>query len=273
MKMKTCLICTSKGKLLFNVGDKEIYFCKDCDFGWTKNFSMPKYSDYHFDDSYNLSRDLFENTFTRLWRKTFKYKKKGRMLEIGSSVGNLLQVFKSKGWQVEGIEPSKKAVEIANKNNLPSKVATIESAKLSPSHYDLVVLSQTLEHLEDPKLALKKIKGILKKDGLILIGVPNFSSISRKVFKSRWPFIIPDEHLWHFSPKSISRLLESCGFEVLEISAVSGIFDFDDPILELWNSLKGLKKRFIISIVTLPFSIIMTSLNNGSGLVIVAKKR
>lgn len=51
----------------------------------------------------------------------------------------------------------------------------------SSDKYDVIVMSHILEHLKDPVLALKKVKGLMHKDTILYISVPNANSLHRLV--------------------------------------------------------------------------------------------
>ena len=112
---------------------------------------------------------------------------------------------------------------------------------------------------------------MLKRGGFVLIGVPNFGSLSAKILRNHWYYIIPEEHVWHFSPKSLRKLFIKVGLEPVEYDTASGIFDYAEPWKELINSFFGLKKRFFNDFFTAIPSYIMTKLNYGTTLVMVAK--
>ncbi len=270
--MNNCIICHNPGIELFRVNNKIISNCTKCNLSWTSNFKQPNYSDYHYDETYSLSNDLFENLFERLYQISEKYRSEGNVFEIGCSVGNLLKVFRRHGWKVAGIEPSKKAVQIANSQKLNTILGKFEEISLKTNSYDLVILSQTFEHMDNPLNTLTKVRKILKRDGLILIGVPNFGSLSAKILGKHWYYILPDEHKWHFTPKSLYKLLSKAGYSPLEYQAVSGILDYGYPLKELYLSLKGLKKRFVLEALTMIPSLIVSKLNIGTGLVVVARR-
>jgi 2-polyprenyl-3-methyl-5-hydroxy-6-metoxy-1,4-benzoquinol methylase len=271
--MLPCLICGQLGEKLFSVKSKILAHCIECDLSWTDNFRKPHYNDYHLDTTYTASTALFDNIFRRLYRiAAAHFEKPGEVLEVGSSVGNMLHIFKQHGWQVLGVEPSKKACTLSKKMGLAVKNGYVEDVKLPKSHFDLIIINQTLEHLNNPHKILVKIKSYLKPNGILMIGVPNFGSLSAKILKNKWYYILPDEHKWHFSPISLAKLLKKSGFSIMEYHAVSGVFDYDNPFEEIKNSLFGHKKRFFSELFTLPTSYILSKLHLGTGLVMLARK-
>jgi 2-polyprenyl-3-methyl-5-hydroxy-6-metoxy-1,4-benzoquinol methylase len=253
------------------VQDKQLGFCLQCDLAWTEDFKYPNYKNYHRDETYNTSNSLFDNAFLRLLHIAQKYLTQGKMFEVGTSVGNLLEIFFQNGWEVSGIESSQMARNIARRKGFKVQAGYFETANIPKNMYDLVVINQTLEHLRNPLFVLKKIKRILKRRGMVLIGVPNFGSLSAKALRQYWYYILPSEHKWHFSPQSLKRLVIKAGLRPIEYQTASGVFDYADPLKEIWTSFIGLKKRFLINFITIISSYLITKINKGTGLVLLAR--
>jgi len=135
----------------------------------------------------------------------------GKVLDMGCSAGSLLNAFQKKGWDAYGVEPTPHYAEFARERyGLKITTGFLEEANLPSSYYDMVTLTQTLEHLADPTQALLRIRGLLKDGGLVYIDVPNI--VKPKHFRF---FEAP--HLYTFSPNTMSLLLRKTGFEPIII--------------------------------------------------------
>jgi len=102
--------------------------------------------------------------------------------------------------------------------------AFFEDLDFQEKKFDLVILSQVLEHIENPENFLLKIKGILKPTGVLAIALPNINSILVKILKDKdngclW---VP-EHLTYFSKIGINALLSVTGFIIHKHIYVSRI--------------------------------------------------
>ena len=226
---------------------------------------------YHRDEVYIRNESLFRNIFKTTLKKVLIHKKGGRVLEIGSSTGLLLKLFQEKGFAVTGVEPSSKSSRYAIKRGINTITKSFERAKLN-GKFDVVILNHVLEHLKDPKEVLNKTWNLLNNDGIIVINVPNAGSLSAKIYGKNWEYVLPKEHLWQFTPTSLSKVIEESGFSIVNWEAKSGIWEFDNPLLELCQSFTGLKKRFFKNFLTIIPTWFISQLKLGTGLSVIAIK-
>lgn len=271
--MKPCILCNSVNFITLYKGiDWGVLKCAKCEFIKGERSVKVGYGQYHRDEDYKKFEPLFRNIFQKRVNLTDRYiNKPGRVLEIGCSTGVMLGLYKEKGWEGFGVEPSGSA-KIARKRGVKVLQSTFEKAKLPTNYFDLVVANHTLEHMDNPVEVLKKIYEVTKKGGVVLIDVPNFASLGSKILGSKWPFLLPLEHNFQFTRDSLSKIFKKCGFGVVYFESRSGIFDMADPATEVWQSLVTLKKRFFTNLLTLPYSLLATLLNQGDAMSMIGKK-
>ena len=142
----------------------------------------------------------------------------GRLLDVGCSTGIFMAIARERAWEVEGIEASSWAVARARESFDLNAIqqAMVENAVVQPGSFDVVTLWDVLEHVADPTAVLNRIRGWLKPGGHLFLNVPNVESIMAKCLGERWPLLLR-EHLWYWSPKTSTRLLEKTGFMLLGI--------------------------------------------------------
>lgn len=268
--MNRCLICGYQLNLFCKVRDQEIYKCSNCGFGVTEGAVIQK-GEYHRDKTYIGEEALFKNIFAKRVRIILKFKKVGSALEIGCSTGLMLSLLKEKGWQVCGVEISRQAAQKAEKRGVKIIPEDFLKAVINEK-FDLVILNHTLEHLENPDQVIEKATKLLNKDGLLYIDLPNFGSLSAKILRGSWPALLPKEHRWHFSEKTLSILLEKFDFKIIFTEKASGIWDYQRSFYGIFLSLISFKKRFFKELLTAKGSWVVTKLKIGSDLMVIAKK-
>ncbi len=141
-----------------------------------------------------------------------------RVLEIGCAHGERLRYLRTLGWDVQGVEFSDLAASRAREKGLPCITSSIEDCTLPEASFDVIIMSMVLEHLSDPLAALKKINRWLKPGGRLLLSVPNDAGLEARLFKEYGYSLDVPRHLTHFTPDTLSRMLATAGFEVLDVT-------------------------------------------------------
>jgi SAM-dependent methyltransferase len=90
--------------------------------------------------------------------------------------------------------------------------ARIEDAALETGHFDVVHSCHTIEHLANPARVLADHWRTMKPGGLLLIDAPNTAILDVDDIVEEW-FI--DKHLFHFSARTLMRLIAAAGFEII----------------------------------------------------------
>jgi SAM-dependent methyltransferase len=143
---------------------------------------------------------------------------KGRILDIGCGNGRYLSTLKKLGWQTYGVEQNPKASKYA-RDELHLNVITgdLLNCEYQDKYFDAITMWHSLEHLYEPLNTLIEIRRILNNDGLLIISVPNIDSFVARIFKTYWYGLQLPIHLIAFTTDSITKMLESAGFDVKKI--------------------------------------------------------
>ncbi len=140
----------------------------------------------------------------------------GRVLDIGCSGGQFLNIFPKNKWKREGIDTKKGCSRYAKEN---FGIDVYEKSILDfPSiyEYDLVVMRGTIEHLKDPIIVLDKCADIIKVGGYLFITTtPAGDSFAFYVYRDKWDLFDPAGHIHFFSIKLLSRVWEDSGFKLV----------------------------------------------------------
>lgn len=162
-----------------------------------------------------LYNPLTTKRYIDLLRKFECYRENNALLDIGCGQGQFLSVAKSMHWQIEGIEIAPYAVEICNKFKLNAICGDFLELDLKNNYYDIITMSEVLEHITQPKKYLLKINHVLRRGGVFFFTTPNFNSLTRILLQNKWR-LIHKEHLFYFTPVSIKKLLDQVNFKIIE---------------------------------------------------------
>lgn len=232
MMNNNCKICNSTDfRDYLNFKDKKVVVCKDCKTFRTFPYPAADYSEHEFYCEHYIKNEKLYRGFARdMVGIAQRYKNKGRFLDIGCSVGFVLDESRKVGFEAEGLELNKKAVDVAHSRGFRVKCCDLNNAGYFEDHFDVVVLNHILEHIAEPSIFLQEIKRILKREGILIIGVPNHGSLVTGVYRKRWYGWGLPEHVWHFDKKSLRSLLQRGGFVVKDMIQNSQYYTFSKSL-------------------------------------------
>jgi SAM-dependent methyltransferase len=145
-----------------------------------------------------------------------------RLLDIGCGSGSFLHGARSHGFIPHGMDMSAKAVEIVQKQyGIPARQGGVGRNVWEGERFDFITMFHVLEHLPDPRLALKFAAGLLQPGGMLVLQVPNISSLQARLFGKRWYGLDAPRHVINFSPKALGLLLKEMGYEFQLVSRFS----------------------------------------------------
>jgi SAM-dependent methyltransferase len=129
-----------------------------------------------------------------------------RVLDVGAGRGLLVQALRKAGVDARGIDPARRVLQ-----GVPVEHAQLEEHV--EHELDGAVMWHVLEHVDDPGAALRRVHGWLRPGGVLLVAVPNVTSLQRAVAGTRWLHYDVPRHRVHLSPAGLHRLLAASGFE------------------------------------------------------------
>jgi 2-polyprenyl-3-methyl-5-hydroxy-6-metoxy-1,4-benzoquinol methylase len=232
-----CFVCGGKEFSQFNTcldytvsRDKfTIVKCKDCGFIFTNprpdSNEIVKYyesEDYisHSDSSKGIINYLYKKvrnyTINKKVRLVNSLSKDKTILDIGCGTGAFLNACKTNGWVVEGIEPSESAREFAKQNydlniNPEDRLATFAN-----NSFSIISMWHVLEHVHLLNDRIEELKGLIKKDGTIIIAVPNCDSRDADYYSEFWAAYDLPRHLYHFTPNTMDKLMDKHQLKIVK---------------------------------------------------------
>ena len=191
---------------------------------------------------------------------------KGRLLDVGAGAGILVEAASKRGWLAEGVEPSVWLCRVANNRGHRVVQGVLPNMQIV-GHFNAVTLIDVIEHVTDPHSLLQEIRGLLEKDGRLVLVTPDVGSFFARVLRFKW-WHFRVAHIGYFNQQNLRLLLERAGFEILTTSRPTWYLPGD----YIWERIALYLPRFmrikpptILKRVTLP-------INLRDSLLIVAKK-
>lgn len=156
---------------------------------------------------------------------------KGRLLDVGCAIGLLLHEAERAGYQAVGFDISRKMVEFAREVfGVDARLGSFETLEGEQEGFDAAVIWDVLEHLPYPGQTLALIASRLEVGGCVFGQIPNSDGLANRVKtwisrsglrQKRWSHFGVPMHIMWFNPRNLARLLEGCGYEVVEMGAWS----------------------------------------------------
>lgn len=165
-----------------------------------------------------------------------------RVLDIGCGRGLMLYYLKRYfgASYVIGTQYSDSAIEYAKKLGVEVKKGDLSNnIHAMEKDLDIICFWHVLEHIDDVNLYIELSYNLLKKNGKLLVEVPNSDSFSQKITGGSWMGWDPPNHLTHFTPDSLSMLLKKHGFKIINKRYFSAEYSIFTTIQSFLNKISG----------------------------------
>jgi SAM-dependent methyltransferase len=139
------------------------------------------------------------------------YRKNNQLLDVGCGASTFLEASARAGWKAMGVEVSRTAAEHVSSRGFEVFCGELEKAAYPDEHFDVVILSEVLEHVPDPRALLEASKSVLRPGGLLWGTTPHGRGISARLRGLGWSTVCPPEHLQLFSVSGIRKLFTGGG--------------------------------------------------------------
>ncbi|MEJ2685447.1 MAG: class I SAM-dependent methyltransferase [Candidatus Sulfobium sp.] len=162
----------------------------------------------------------------RIIERCIKLASGKRFLDAGAGFGMFTRTALRAGFEVSACEPNsnaRKAFGELNGFEPESCLFDREYAECHLGAFEVVLLSQVLEHVTEPEEVVKYINTVLCAGGVAAIAVPYFGSALSRVQGKGDMFISPPEHLNFFSKRGLIALFDRRQFRLEHIETVSKV--------------------------------------------------
>jgi len=242
-----CPVCkTQKFNKWGKVGLYDILQCHSCGLGITSPFPSEEVLILANEEIYQVDKRIhaylsrqkyFEDIYKQHLKRIKNYKISGKLLDVGCNIGLFLKVARDEGYDVKGVELNKTCAAFGAKHfNLDIRSELLQAIAFPEKSFDVITLFDVLEHVADLHSFISELGRVLKDDGLLVLQSPNFDSLMANVTKSKWNWLTPPDHLYHFSPRALGQLLEESGFRVKIVDTWEPADEFATNVLSWYKS-------------------------------------
>lgn len=220
---RNCPLCGGESERLFESHGYWIRDCGECRHRFAELECRQDHVERTYDDRY--FRDgaagypdyLAEGAILRARGRRYgellkRYVRPGRLLDVGSAAGFVLEGFIQAGFSGYGIEPNASMAAHARETlGLRVFTGTLENYDEN-AHFDVLSMIQVLAHFVDPALALERAAAFTEVGGCWLIETWNRESWTARLSGRRWHEYSPPSVLHWFTPEGVGRLGARFGF-------------------------------------------------------------
>lgn len=270
-----CPTCNSSGTLrkLVEIPAYTVMTCEHCKSESTdplpneddltkayQSFNAGELSRKYFTEYCTVATEILKNEL--LLAGITEISEQPRFLDYGCGGGHFIQAAQNLGYCAEGLEVDKESLAFSHDHSLTVNIGTFPKAKelFANNTFNVVKSMHVLEHVVSPYEVLESICAVTASNGIIIISVPDQSSlpswIKKKLHlfgikKSEWGFVQPPIHLHGFCAETFLALGKIFDLEVISISSSSPLDNNSFPTVpQYWDSLPVQKLVYSLSNLT-----------------------
>ena len=194
--------------------------CKTCNTIYAYNFPVSQMSNINGHYTKNYTHKKIEpvnplRIYSDIFNKCREYTHGNKYLEIGVGRGEMLAVALEMGYDVDAVEICKEDCE---------KISAVLDVDIkwcdfldydTDKKYDIIIMGDVLEHIQDPVRAIKKAKSLLDKDGILWISTPNYNSAFTRLMGFSDAMWNQKNHFTYFSYESLLPFLKAENLNVM----------------------------------------------------------
>jgi 2-polyprenyl-3-methyl-5-hydroxy-6-metoxy-1,4-benzoquinol methylase len=187
--------------------------------------------------------------YERVMPSLERFQETRRLLEIGCSYGYFLEIARRAGWHAEGVEISDFASEVARSKGFQIHQGELQTLPLERGSFDVIAMWDVIEHLTNPAEVVAVCADLLRGGGALVARTPNAHALALRgglpglaYRQLTYPANTP-EHVFHFTPESLSSLLRKSGFEKVEIDDYGG---WEERIISGRNAIVRMGRSLIM---------------------------
>jgi 2-polyprenyl-3-methyl-5-hydroxy-6-metoxy-1,4-benzoquinol methylase len=157
-----------------------------------------------------------------LLQRVAAYRSSRRLIDMGAGTGILVEQALSAGYQAEGVEPSRPLFERALARGLPLYHGVLPASGVQ-GPYEVAMIVDIIEHVEDPVRLLTRVAEILATDGIVVVVTPNIGSLAARLLGRHW-WHYRIAHIGFFNRATLALALTLAGLAVVSVSRPAWYF-------------------------------------------------
>lgn len=195
--------------------DFEFYYCTQCDALSSQSYDT---SGLYERSSNNTNFSLKEQSiFNWLKYQFLKFslvrtlgdvREKSQVLDYGCGNGDIANICDEIGHKTYAFD-----LPVNRPDCLSESVEyfNMDNFGISNVEFDIIILRHVLEHVPDPVNLIEMLATKIKDDGKIIIEVPNYESVFRKLMGGKWTGYFAPYHEMVLSEKSLRLICKRLG--------------------------------------------------------------
>lgn len=277
---------SSDARLLARIEDYFLVECSHCALAYIANPPSPDAlaAIYQADANYHTAlHDPGSAAYARMAQIarehlafTRRYASTGRLIDIGCSTGLFLAEAQRAGFDVSGVEFSAASAQFARDTfNVQVVDGDIHAVDAEPESFDQLTMFDVIEHVRDPAGDIAAAYRLLKPGGMFILSTPNIDGLFPRASQplagllGHWPHPEPPWHLYQFSLRTLSAMLEKQGFACLgnQQTCIDLSYTFGT-----WRDLARSPKRLAYALAFAPVALAGPKLGRGDWFYLAARK-
>lgn len=199
----------------------QVCMCEDCGLAQLPHVVSPEVlyrQDYPYESSTTITGRVHWQTFAQTACQKLNLNSQDLVVDIGSNVGVLLEMFKKEGTRVLGVDPAPNIVMLAIERGINTicdffNEESVEKILASHGKASVVTGTNVFAHIDDLHTLLNNVKYILKKGGVFIFEAPYFLNLLNNLEYDT----VYHEHLSYLSVKPLVPFFAKHGMEIFDI--------------------------------------------------------
>ncbi len=241
-----CCVCSNtqpnKFTLKYQKENFALVTCNDCSHHFIPHYYRKQIQYTQYKNADVTAAVRAGNNWVKVQRHKLRFKfikkyiKSGKLFDLGAGWGHFMLAGKELGYDVYGVEISEQPY-LYCVNDLKLPVDHIDFFKMDETKkFDVITMWDVLEHIDQASPFLEKCNKLTNPGGYLFLQVPQIDSYFAKKHKDNWKMMGLD-HVNYFGKKTITKILEKNGYEVLKIKS-----SFEIKLFIMYTLLPFLKK-------------------------------